>query len=101
MIRLLSIAAAATLAALPLTATAQAPAYYVATPVAAASKPVVITNGIAWRWTAPTYVASESTQRDVITCQMIAQNAGKLSSFSAGGKAFDEPTLQKCNARAR
>jgi len=92
---------AATLATVPLAAQAQTGGYYVATPAAVATKPTVITSGIVWKWNAPNYVAAQSTQRDAITCQMIARDAGKLSSFSADGKAFDAAAMEKCNARAK
>lgn len=105
MTRTLSLAAAA-LAALPLAAVAQgagpAPAgYYVATPVATPARPLLITNGIVWKWSDTAFVAAQGPLRDAITCQMIAQTTGKLSAFSAAGRSFDAPALEKCNAHAR
>ena len=99
MIRMLSIAAAATLAAAPLAA--QSGPYYVATPAAAPTKTSLVTRSTLWKLSNNAYVAPRGTDRDAILCELLARETGKLAAFSAGGKAFDDAALTKCNARAK
>uniref|UniRef100_UPI0035CB36E2 CC_3452 family protein n=1 Tax=uncultured Sphingomonas sp. TaxID=158754 RepID=UPI0035CB36E2 len=103
MIRLLSLAAVASAALLaPFAATAaETSGYYAATPVTAPAKTMLITNGTVWKWTATAFTANKGPQRDGIVCEMIAQRAGKLSSFTAAGQPLDADALAKCNARAK
>lgn len=107
MIRQFALAAAATAAAtavasLPaLAGAAETTAYYAATPAAAPAQTTVIASGMVWKWSAPAYVASRSGQRAGIVCATVAEHAGKLAAFSAGGQAFDADALAKCNARAK
>ena len=105
MIRLLSLAAAALVSAAlvaPVAAhAADAGPYYAATPVAAPAKTMLITSGTVWKWNTSAFTANKATQRDVIMCEMVVKGAGKLSSFTAGGQAFDAAALDKCNARAK
>ena len=75
--------------------------YYVATPAAAPAQQMLITSGTVWKWHEPAFTANKGPQREAIMCQMIAQHAGKLAAFSAGGKAFDTDALTKCNTRAK
>ncbi len=104
MIRLLSLAAAAlvSIAALsPIAAQAADGPYYAATPVAAPTKTLLITNGTVWKWNTTAFTANKGPQREAIMCEMVVKSAGKLASFSAGGQSFDAPALEKCNARAK
>ena len=75
--------------------------YYVATPSAAPAQDTLITSGTLWKWHEPAFTANKGPQREAIMCQMVAQHAGKLTAFSAGGKAFEPDALAKCNARAK
>ena len=95
----LALAAVAALA--PAAATAQPTGYYVATPAAAPTRTAFITNEMVWKWSDTAFVANQGPHRDAITCQLIAQRAGKLSAFTAAGTAFDADALAKCNARAK
>lgn len=101
--RFLSFAAALATSVMLLGATAQAQTapYYSATPVAAPSKASVITAGSLWKCADGVCSARESTQRDIIMCQMVVQRIGTLSAFAVKGIAFDEATLAKCNSNAR
>lgn len=85
----------------PVAAIAQTTGYYVATPGVAPTSTSFITNEMTWKWSDTAFVARQGDHRDAITCQMIAARAGKLTSFTAGGTAFDADALAKCNARAR
>ena len=74
--------------------------YYVATPVAAPAKARLMTRSTPWRQINGTYVAAQAPEREMTLCQLVARDVGQLSSFSAGGKAFDAEALDKCNAKA-
>lgn len=101
MIRSLAILAATTSAVLATTAEAQPAGYYVATPIAAPAHAEYITNEMMWTWSDTAFVARQGPHRDLITCELIAQRAGKLASFTAAGTAFDADALAKCNARVK
>lgn len=104
MIRTLSSVAAVVSAALLAPTLAQAAdtgPYYVATPVAAPAKTVLITGETVWKWNNAAFTAGTSTRRDAIMCEMLVQRTGKLAAFTAAGKAFDDAALSKCNARAK
>ena len=95
-------AAAATLALAPVSGFAQTSrGYYSATPVTAPAKTSLVTRTTVWKCGEGTCVASKSTSRDAIMCELVAREVGTLSSFSAGGTAFDADALAKCNARAK
>ncbi len=103
MTRILSVAAALATSVMLLTATAghaQSSGYYNATPVTAPTKVSVITSGTLWKCNDGVCVASKSTQRDPIMCQMVVKRVGALSAFSVGGTAFDANALAKCNTAA-
>jgi hypothetical protein len=103
--RLVSFAAAAASSLLLLSATAghaqQPTGYYAATPVAAPAKDTLITSGTLWKCTDGVCVANKAPLRDVIMCQMVAQNVGKLTSFTVAGTALEADALAKCNSRAK
>ncbi|RYD22570.1 MAG: hypothetical protein EOP89_12665 [Lysobacteraceae bacterium] len=80
---------------------AEAGPYYVATPAAAPAQQTLITSGTVWKWRDTVFTASKGGQREFIMCELVAQRAGKLTAFTAGGKAFDDDALAKCNARAK
>src|ERR1700761_1652475 len=104
MIRFTALAAAAlTTAALlsPIAADAQGPSgFYVATPVAKPTNANIITNATLWTWQDTACTASHAPERPNILCELGAKRVGPLSSFSAGGKAFDADALAKCNTHA-
>lgn len=101
MIRFPAFAAAAL--ALAGTAALAAPTgYYVATPAAQPTKTKLITRSTPWALRDGAFVAAaRAPERDLILCQLVAKDAGALSSFSAGGQAFDADQLAKCNGSAR
>jgi hypothetical protein len=105
MTRVLSIAAALAGSALllsPVASHAQDPAgYYAAVPTAQPTKTSFITNNLMWKWRDTAFTANKAPARPTIVCEMIVQRAGTLTSFSAGGQAFDADALAKCNARAK
>lgn len=82
-------------------ALAQPIGYYAATPVSAPAKPQLITQGTLWKCADGVCVANKAPVRDMILCQMVAQNVGQLQSFSVQGTAFDADALAKCNTRAK
>lgn len=102
MIRSITAAAFAVTALLSAGVSAAAPAgYFVATPVAASTKTSLITRDTPWRLEGASFVAAKAPLRDMIACQLVAHSVGALSSFSAGGKAFDTTELAACNAKAK
>lgn len=105
MIRFTALAAAALASAAllaPIAADAQGPVgFYVATPVAKpAATTSVITNSTLWTWQDTAFIANHAPERPNILCELVVKRVGALTSFSAGGKAFDAEALAKCNARA-
>lgn len=106
MTRSLSIAAALAGFAMllsPVAGQAQAPAggYYTAIPAAQPTKTSFVTHTTVWKWNDSAFVAGKAPERENVVCELIAQRVGKLSSFTAGGQAFDADALAKCNARAK
>lgn len=103
MVRILSIAAALAASSLlpALGAHAQTPTgYYTATPAAQPKKTAFLTRETQWKWVDGAYVAKKSPERDIVLCSMVAQRAGKLTSFTVNGTAVSAEVLEKCNARA-
>ena len=96
-------AAAATLALTPAASFAQSPArgYYAATPAAAPSKATLVTRSTVWKCGEGVCVAKQANARDNIVCELVVREVGTLTAFSAGGAAFDEAALAKCNTKAR
>lgn len=92
-----SILAAALLA--PAVAVAQSPAYYVATPAAAPVQTSVVTRSTLWRARGPIFFAERAPERPVVLCRMLADRAGPIASFAAGGKPLDADKLAECNAK--
>ena len=83
-------------------ATAQAPmAYYVAVPVAAATKAQLMTHQTPWSLQNGAYLAARAPERDVTVCQLVAKDVGQLKSFEVAGKPLDADTLNKCNSKAK
>lgn len=74
--------------------------YYVATPAAQPAKTRLITRDTPWSLQNGAFVANRAAERDTVLCQLVAREAGGLSSFSVGGKAYDAAQLGKCNAKA-
>lgn len=81
-------------------ASAQTAAYYVATPTTAPTKARLMTRDTAWQAKDGVLLAARSASREMIACQLVAREAGTLTGFSAGGRAFDAAELGKCNAKA-
>ena len=97
--------ASAVIASAALLAATGAPAqtvsgYYVATPAVATAKTQLMTRATPWRLQGASFVAAQAPEREMVLCQLVAKDVGQLSSFSAGGKAFDAANLDKCNAKA-
>ncbi len=104
MTRIATFAAACASSILLLSATAghaQTGGYYNATPVAAPAKASLITGGTLWHCNDGVCVADKAPMRDVILCQMVAREVGKLATFTVAGAPLDADTLAKCNARAK
>ena len=74
---------------------------YAATPRADYAKSSVVTRSTMWTCAGGTCTAPRAGERDAVLCELVVQRVGALSSFSAGGAAFGEDALAKCNARAR
>ncbi|KQN25563.1 hypothetical protein ASE86_04905 [Sphingomonas sp. Leaf33] len=94
------------IAAALVTLTSAAPAlaqanYYSATPKAAFAKSSVVTRSTMWKCVDGTCTAARAGERDAVLCELVVQRVGALASFSAGGTAFGDEALAKCNARAR
>jgi hypothetical protein len=83
-------------------ASAQTPAgYFVAVPAAPATKDAVMTRDTPWSLRDGAYITAKAPVRDMVACQLIARGVGEISSFSAGGKAFDAAALGECNTKAK
>jgi len=81
---------------------AAANGYYVAVPVAAPEKAsTMLTRDTVWTRQGDAFVANKAPQREEVLCALVAQRAGQLASFSAGGKPFDADAMAKCNAKAK
>lgn len=76
-------------------------AYYVAVPQAQPAKTAFVTRSAAWRYRGGAFVAAQAPERAQVLCQLVAENAGGLSSFTVGGKPLDADALAKCNAKAK
>ncbi|MFT8064041.1 CC_3452 family protein, partial [Salmonella enterica subsp. enterica serovar Enteritidis] len=63
-------------------AAAQASGYYVATPVAAPTKPQLMTRSTPWRVAGASYVAPRAPDRNLVVCQLVAREAGRLQGFA-------------------
>ena len=74
---------------------------YVATPVAAPAKSVLMTRDTAWNVRNGAFVTVNAPMREMAACQLVARSAGQLSGFTANGKAFDATQLDACNAKAK
>jgi hypothetical protein len=94
---LLSATVAALLA--PAAAFAQSPAYYVATPAAAPVQTSVVTRSTLWRARGPIFFAARAPERPVVLCRLLADRAGPIASFAAGGRPLDTEQLAECNAK--
>ena len=94
MTRLLTIAA---LLAVPAAATA---GNYAATPSAAASGRV-ITKTASWACGATGCTTATAASRPVVICQGLAKKVGKLDAFTTDGRALSADDLAECNAMAR
>ncbi len=93
--------AALALVALPTAASAQVGGYYVAVPAAAPTKTGLMTHATYWSLKNGAYVAPRASERDSVLCELVVRNVGTLSSFTAGGNAYDADALAKCNAKAK
>ncbi len=103
MIRILTkslLASAALLAAAGVSAQPTDEAY-VATPVSAPTKTVLMTRDTAWNVRNGAFVTVNAPMREMVACQLVARSAGQLSGFTAHGKAFDTAELESCNAKAK
>jgi uncharacterized protein with FMN-binding domain len=104
MFRIISIAAALAASTVVIGATAshaQGTSYYTATPAAEPTKTSFLTRETMWKWRDGAFVANKSADRDIIVCSLVAQRAGKLTSFAVAGTPVDAATLEKCNAKAK
>ncbi len=100
--RILAAAASIAVSTLLLSATAasaEGTGYYSAVPAAQPTKMSFISHGTVWKFRDGSFVTSDrQTYRDVVVCQLVAQRAGKLNSFSVKGAALEAADLDKCNA---
>ena len=93
--------AALALLAIPAAASAQVGGYYVAVPATAPTKPGLMTHATYWSLKNGTYVAPRASERDTVLCELVVRTVGPLTSFTAGGNAYDADALAKCNAKAK
>jgi hypothetical protein len=56
-----------------------------------------IASGTAWRCADNVCTAGKATSRPAIVCARLAKKVGPLTSFAAGGKAFEAEDLARCN----
>ena len=94
-----ALVASTTLIGAATSAHAQTGGYYQATPAATPSKSGFVTRSTPWRLQGGSFIAAKAPERDMILCQLVAQRAGALASFSAGGKAYDAAALDQCNGK--
>lgn len=81
-------------------AQAQAPAYYIATPMAAPARSSLVTRTAAWRAQGASFVAPQAPERPAVLCRLVADRTGPLAGFSVAGKPLAADALATCNARA-
>ena len=86
--------AAAILAAAP----AVAGSYSATT--AAPAEARIVARDIAWSCAATACRGKTAESRPMVICQGLAKRAGRLSAFTADGRAFAPAELDKCNAFA-
>ncbi|WP_298670791.1 hypothetical protein [uncultured Sphingomonas sp.] len=75
--------------------------YFTATPVAPATKDIVMTRDTPWNLRDGVYVTGKAPLREMVACQMMARTVGALSAFAVEGKAFDGAALGECNSKAK
>ena len=103
MIRTITTAILASAAALAAAGASAQPAdgAFIATPVAAPAKTVLMTKDTAWSFRNGAFVTVDAPMKDMVACQLVARSAGQLSGFSAHGTAFDAAQLSECNSKAK
>jgi hypothetical protein len=90
--------AAAVLAATP--ALAAGPGTLVAVPEAQPTRAALVTRSAAWSLRGNAYI-TRTAERPTILCELVARDAGRLSSFSVNGTALAGDALARCNRHAR
>ena len=91
--------AAVTLVATP--ALAQSGPFYVATPETPPARTTLMTRETVWHVSGISYVTARQPERPAILCELVARTAGRLTSFTVAGQAFDADKLARCNAAVR
>ena len=82
-------------------AAAQSGPFYVATPETPPARTTLMTRETIWHVSGASYVTARQPERAAILCELVARSAGRLSSFTVGGQAFDTDKLARCNAAVR
>jgi len=68
---------------------------------APASAQHLVVRDVVWSCEGAACAAQQTTSRPATDCSALAGHAGKLRSFSVGGRELPAEELEKCNARAR
>ena len=58
-----------------------------------------LAGGLVWNCADTACAASKGTSRPAIVCARLVKEVGKVSTFTAGGKALEAEDLARCNAR--
>lgn len=75
--------------------------YYTATLGEAAATPRTVAGGLVWNCAGTACTAPRGTSRPAVVCARLVRELGRVSAFSADGRAFEQADLDRCNASAR
>ena len=93
--RLILTAAAALLVAAPAVA-----GTFTAQPAVPTKQGKIVARDIVWTCTDLGCRGATAESRPAVLCQALAKKAGRLTSFTANGRAFAAAELDRCNAAA-
>ena len=83
----------------PAPAQAAEGAYYRAQLTAPAATGHTLAGGLVWKCADTACAAPKGTSRPAIVCARLTKEVGKVSSFTAGGKALEAEDLARCNGK--
>ena len=61
----------------------------------------IITRGAAWDCSDGACKTASDASRPKVLCERLVKEIGALNQFTVDGKAWDEESLAKCNAKAK
>lgn len=97
---LFALAGSATLLVAAAPAAAQ-PGFYSLTTANPVSAGKSVVRDLLFACAGATCTAGEGNSRPAIVCAAAAKEFGRVTSFSAGGRSFDDEALARCNQKAK